>query len=614
MTDTKSSSNSSLSIVRAQIADDLIEVVFKTCSMQQSSGISIACSTKDSVASVMKKYVKESGIVHDLRIDNCIMRDSLGTRIRVNSSMEAAGMKDGDILVIYPKSKMKVKRCVNIPNVWCFFSLLCVLTISIVLSGVAILKWMDLEPFNRYLIVMDAGSVHTSVSTYRFPVAGKIKEVSYCEVGETGVSSFIADPLGAAKFISSSECLLSSISKIPSDSKNVSKILLGSTAGMRVLRLKDPEVTQQIIGNLSAELKRVSGSLTSEIRILDGIEEGINGWVTVNYLKEFKSNGDIGALDWGGASSQITRSSPNSSGIFGQNKKVTVGGISYQLFSKSNLCYGQFEALKRHKALLAYKLLKNNSSDSHGLTVNVEDPCLPKDAKVEPVPVEKLLYSPCSTMKNEFLKSLLVNEIKTIRFVPNQNMSLCSQFIEHQFNLESCKSLFTEYPGEETCLNSELIPPPGGSIFMAFSTYWYLMSRLNMSSRINYEEFEAKISEICSSSSEKLISIQPYANSACFVSLFMTQLLMKGYHFNASTWSQIRFVKRISGAEVGWTLGEAIIDESSSSSTVEKSRQVYLSFPVLALLFSCCGLLGMLSLGLVVQSFRIRREEKEDII
>ena len=109
MTDTKSRSNSSLSIVRAERADDLIEVVFKTYSMQQSSGISIACSTKDSVASVMKKYVKESGSVHDLRIENCIMRDSLGTRIRVNSSMEAASMKDGDTLVIYPKSKRKGK-------------------------------------------------------------------------------------------------------------------------------------------------------------------------------------------------------------------------------------------------------------------------------------------------------------------------------------------------------------------------------------------------------------------------------------------------------------------------------------------------------------------------
>ena len=43
----------------------------------------------------------------------------------------------------------------------------------------------------------------------------------------------------------------------------------------------------------------------------------------------------------------------------------------------------------------------------------------------------------------------------------------------------------------------------------------------------------------------------------------MYHLLTSGYHFNSSSWAQIRPVKRINEAEVGWGLGHAMMEANT---------------------------------------------------
>lgn len=61
----------------------------------------------------------------------------------------------------------------------------------------------------------------------------------------------------------------------------------------------------------------------------------------------------IGALDLGGASTQITFQPENPSTIVhGYNTTVILYGYSYNVYSYSYLCYGLNEAYRRHLAAL----------------------------------------------------------------------------------------------------------------------------------------------------------------------------------------------------------------------------------------------------------------------
>ena len=153
-----------------------------------------------------------------------------------------------------------------------------------------------------------------------------------------------------------------SCSQVPNVSRPYSSIVLGGTAGLRVLRLATPQLASQvwlkfdratlpktlfhigqpqILGNITAALSSVASGMKTSARILPGLEEAqdgqladflfslvtyLQGWVTANYLAGSfevgnKVGNDVGnqvgnkvgnketqprgALDWGGASAQV---------------------------------------------------------------------------------------------------------------------------------------------------------------------------------------------------------------------------------------------------------------------------------------------------------------------
>jgi len=447
---------------------------------------------------------------------------------------------------------------------------------------------------DRYLVLLDAGSVHTSVYTYRyyFPEPGKpleVIETNFCELGQTGISDFVKNPSGAARFISTDPCVLSSIAAIPEESKNVSTLLLGSTAGMRVLKLSKPLIARQILDNLSNELGVVSNGLKHDVKVLTGEEEGLDGWVTANYLLGSLEKGEqVGALDWGGASSQITRTVDSTE----NNVNLTINGKIYNLMAMSNLCYGQSEAFKRNMASLFYDNFANvenfeNLTDEVILT----DPCLPKDYKSSPIALENIFNSPCTSLQDKSFMEKIMGKRMNVIFKARQNHSSCSNNILELFDPSTCQAKFEAIDGEETCMDPNVIPEPGNLKFLAFSTYWYLASGLNLTSSFTLNEFNDQMTELCSSSihSSKLEKLKDLAPRACFQATFMKHMLTKAYHFNEDTWTQISFVKRISDAEVGWSLGHAIAHASKDKFRKEAS---FISKPLFVALV-CCSLVLM---------------------
>jgi len=491
---------------------------------------------------------------------------------------------------------------------WHLISFTCVLLCLITLVT-SITAWSySYGPPDRYLVLLDAGSVHTSVYTYKYSytepdIPVRVRESHYCELGQTGISSFKEDPSSAASFISSHPCVLSSIARVPPSSRPFSSILLGSTAGMRVLNLSIPETTREILDSLAKELDVVSMGMKSGARILSGEEEGVDGWVTANYLDGGLVGGKedmMGALDWGGASSQITRMVDD--GDKG-DRKITLYGQDYHLLARSHLCYGQAEAHRRHKAALVYRLYKEHGN----LTMTVHDPCLPEGAGIEPIPLTELYNSPCTHLVDtEFMERIKQSQ-SNVTFIPDQNQTICSSNVIDLFTPNTCQAMFVSQPGETTCLDPSSIPPPGDMKHLAFSTYWYLTSGLGLPSSFSLANFTDITEQLCQAhkNSTLLAPLGFVADMACFQATFMTHLLTKAYHFNSSTWPQISFVKRIADAEVGWGLGYAIAQANNLPPT--EGRQ-YISFPLFLVLVFVSGLLLLLGAGSTLQVIFKRRE------
>ncbi|RLW00417.1 hypothetical protein DV515_00008962 [Chloebia gouldiae] len=252
----------------------------------------------------------------------------------------------------------------------------------------------------KYGLVFDAGSTHTSLYIYRWPAdkendTGIVSQVEACPVAGPGISSYADDPAGAGAGLK--PCLDRAMKIVPAEQQRETPTYLGATAGMRLLREENSTKAEQVL----AEVSKAIGEYPMDFRgarILTGSEEGSFGWITVNYLLEtlvkfsFAEKWEhpqdtevLGALDLGGASTQITFQP----GVPVEDRNTSVFfrlyGTNYSLYSHSYLCYGQNQALKMLLAAL------HQASSS----AQISHPCYPQGYQ-ETTTVAELYDSPCA--------------------------------------------------------------------------------------------------------------------------------------------------------------------------------------------------------------------------
>ena len=367
-------------------------------------------------------------------------------------------------------------------------------------------------------------------------------------------------------------CLTDSISSIPEEYLANSSLELCATAGMRVMQLADPGVAKMILTSLEEALRSLGGGVMAppRVRILSGLEEALSGWVTAIRL----SGGEVGALDWGGASAQITFPSNESRNIDHYIQRLQVAGDNYTVHSQSNLCYGQAEARNRHRAALVYHWIEAQNPDvrrnltrvSFGLILR--DPCLPKGRVTPQLPLTEIFSSPCTQVRDPTMKKISENMNLTVSFQWDgpgyqDGYQECSRQVSQHFDPNECHQIWQSMKGEFKCLDPTSIPAPQADLpYLAMSTYYYLTRGLNLTAPFSLETFRRKTEEICSLSLDDLAS-QGMSESACFQSVLMDKLLTLGYHFDSKSWGQIKFVKRIGGGEVGWGFGHALMRANS---------------------------------------------------
>ncbi|NWY51652.1 ENTP8 diphosphohydrolase, partial [Chionis minor] len=401
----------------------------------------------------------------------------------------------------------------------------------------------------QYGLVFDAGSTHTALYIYRWPAdkengTGIVSQVEACTVPGPGISSYADSPAGAGASLK--PCLDKAMKIVPAEQQRETPTYLGATAGMRLLREQNSTKAEQVF----AEVAKAIGEYPVDFRgarILTGNEEGSFGWITVNYLLEtlvkfsFAEKWEhpedtevLGALDLGGASTQITFQP----GVTIEDKNTSVFfrlyGTNYSLYTHSYLCYGQTQALKMLLAAL------------HQVPqpLQVSHPCYPKGYQ-ENVTTAELYDSPCVRAPST------PSPTRVLTVTGTGDPAACSAAIQKLFNF-SCGA-------SRTCGFNGVYQPPVRGQFFAFAGFYYTFHFLNLTSQQSLNEVNSTVQTFCKKNWTELVKTFPqqkrHLHSYCPMAIYILTLLLDGYKFTEHTWSSIHFSQQAANTDIGWTLG-----------------------------------------------------------
>ncbi|KAG6816694.1 hypothetical protein H0H87_003782 [Tephrocybe sp. NHM501043] len=373
--------------------------------------------------------------------------------------------------------------------------------------------WMAGRHFG---VVIDAGSSGSRLQIYSWTDPKSIQAVKGTELEftlpkvekgtekgedwvtkvEPGISSFGNNPAGVGKYL---QPLLSHARKhIPPSLEKETPLFLLATAGMRLL---DPISQANVLQEACRFLTRHStfkidgptsvGPCGSSVRIITGEEEGLFGWIAVNYLM----NGFTGAkqdrttygfLDMGGASTQIAFEPGNVTETDEKNlidvRLRLLGGqeIKHKVFVTTWLGYGTNQARERYagKAISDFE-----SSRTDGGKDVVPDPCLPKGLELTEKPVHD---HPTST-----------HEAKSHKLAGTGSFEQCLQQTAPLLNKTA------PCPDTPCLMNGIHVPPIDFSVshFIGVSEYWYSSEHIfGLGGAYDFVQYERAAAEFCSRS------------------------------------------------------------------------------------------------------------------
>ncbi|XP_074066710.1 ectonucleoside triphosphate diphosphohydrolase 8 isoform X2 [Macrotis lagotis] len=390
---------------------------------------------------------------------------------------------------------------------------------------------------DKFGMVFDAGSSHTSLYVYKWPAekendTGIVSQALSCNVEGPGISHFLNDPEKAGESLR--VCMEQALALIPEEKHQETPTFLGATAGMRLLREKNGSQAERIF----EEITKVLGQFPVNFQgaqILTGNEEGSFGWITINYILEtlvkYTFSGEwiqppmaemVGALDLGGASTQISFLPLDP--IDDSSTKATfhLYGNNYSVYTHSYLCYGQNEIQKR---LLAHFVQIRPSEV-------VRNPCYPGGYE-EMLSLTDLYDTPCI---QNFQSSM-----QSVKVEGTGNPEACHSAIYSLFNFSTCQ-------GRENCAFNGIYQPQQHGQFYAFSGFYYTFHFLNLTGQ-PLHTVNTTIWEFCQKPWKQVEASYPEQkqrlHNYCTNAIYILILLTNGYKFDNGTWNNIHFTKQV---------------------------------------------------------------------
>ncbi|XP_026152358.1 ectonucleoside triphosphate diphosphohydrolase 2 [Mastacembelus armatus] len=442
------------------------------------------------------------------------------------------------------------QRCAHpvVPVALLLFGLVAILLLTVPTEDV------QEAPGFMYGIVLDAGSSHTALYIYKWPAdkhngTGVVTQHSECHVTGGGISSYVGQQGAAGQSLK--VCLDQAVKDIPKEKHQLTPVYLGATAGMRLLHISNPEQSAQILQEVGHKIQSYPFNYQGAA-ILSGQEEGAYGWVTVNYLLEnFIKYGfvgrwfspgkpTVGALDFGGASTQITFATQEEVEDVQDTMKLRLYGQEYSLYTHSFLCYGRDQVLLR---LLAH-LVK-----SQGYSESVEHPCYPAGHS-RTLNLNRIFNSPCTTKYRP--SSYSPRALLTVQ--GSGHYERCLANVSEIFSFDSCPFSQCSFDG--------VFQPNVTGRFMAFSAFFYIHSFLQRITGITVNtpsQLQEATKRLCRMNFNQMLLLAPDQKTRlqdyCASSVYVSVLLLRGYSFDETSFPQISFQRKAGDASVGWALG-----------------------------------------------------------
>ncbi|KAI8061683.1 nucleoside phosphatase GDA1/CD39 [Gongronella butleri] len=395
--------------------------------------------------------------------------------------------------------------------------------------------------------MIDAGSSGSRVHVYRFNFCNKEPKLEneVFEMLKPGLSSYEDDPEAAAHSLD--KLLDIAVKNVPAEYHHCTPLAVKATAGLRLL---GPDASDRILKQVRTHLETnypfpLAGD--DAVTIMDGSDEGVYAWITVNYLlgklAASKRGSSAAVFDLGGASTQVVFE-PSISMAEGEHKyPLAYGeGEPYQLYQHSYLGFGLNQARQHIKEAVVEMHLAHQEAPRQ----------------------EQFVYHPC----------LPTNHSESISFTTKDNEKIDVQLIGTGAGSAQCRGVIEPlFRKESECLTSPcafngVYQPSLTDAFkqrdlFVFSYFYDLTQPLGMPKEFSVGELGSLAQRVCDVNAfTDTFRHVPGALAElnkpdlCLEMTYLYSLLKIGY--DLPTDRQVRTAQKIQGVETGWCLGASI--------------------------------------------------------
>ena len=162
----------------------------------------------------------------------------------------------------------------------------------------------------RHVVVFDAGSTGNRVHVFEFENTRDgtpprlVDEVFHAE--KPGFKEMAKDPRGAAALLD--PLVATAMKSVPKRARQHTPLTLRATAGLRLLP-EGPAAATAIMDEVRRKLAKTGFDVPNHhVSILGGSDEGLYGWMAVNYLLGNTAGKTVALADLGGGSAQVAYS------------------------------------------------------------------------------------------------------------------------------------------------------------------------------------------------------------------------------------------------------------------------------------------------------------------
>ena len=414
-------------------------------------------------------------------------------------------------------------------------------------------------PPASYAVVFDGGSTGTRVYVYEYrfepgaPLPTLRADRGWNKKVKPGLSTFADSPRGVRDGYMT-PLLDFARDIVPPAARARATVLLRATAGMRLV---PPAAQRQIYDGLF-EAVRAHGAFSPARELfgtLSGEDEGVFGWLSVQQLllqaRRIAPSqlGEVGALDLGGGSTQITFATPpGARDAVTASAPLSAAGRAVPVFTRSHLGFGNKQALAALTASEAASCLADGANASW-------EPAKRWELKTDGPPVRQLhgrgAFARCDAAVQRVLGGLQRGAQPPVGGRPFVAMSLFYYAVHFAVAAGHLRAP---------------VPAPGagaGETGGAAGAAGAAGTAPSSSSTYSVRELRRAAAALCAEDGavleRRMRGVDPLTPDEairwrCFDLTYAAALLSRGYGF-ADDAAAVQFLGEIDGSEVEWTRG-----------------------------------------------------------